>query len=503
MAPTKDQLTTVAFGVSEVTDAARADALRLLGEDTALHEEWIAGLAVNSAAPEAVLKRVFTVDPFPEPGYWLTYHPLPPAVARVAVTHPDTRVRRILAENPHLPPDALATLAEDPDERVRRVAVVTACDNGLELPTESIVRAATAPDARLRYLATGLPGLPDETLLALAGDPDPRVRAAAIDSWSWPRLRPEVRAAAEAAPHPWVRKAVERATHVDAPLPTTVDGFLTETDERRRADAAFAAPVDAELAALLVTHENGSLRHHAACNPHVPTELALTLAADPDPSVRLAVSLRADLTEEQRVAIDYTVPTGRHPVPSWVKERFGDPDALREIAASGHVLLRRGVTCAPELPDDVIERLAADDDYFVKLMLCENDHAPHHLLVEMFADWNGLSWGTLVTRRNFARPGLARFADDPRARLRYAALFDPQAEPELVERLSHDGDDMVRHHAAADPRLPRRRLVQLLGAEGTPRAAARNPGLPVELMHRLLDIAGAPRREAASNDAPS
>ncbi|MFD7628403.1 hypothetical protein ACFV7Q_20575 [Streptomyces sp. NPDC059851] len=490
-----DQLTRVAFGVAVASDAARADAVRRLGADTALHAEWLLGLAANGAAPDAVLRRVFTVDPLPDARYWLPHHRLSPAAARAAVGHPDPGVRKLLAENPRLPPDVLAALAEDPDPKVQRTAVITAWEHDLELPPEATVRLATSPDARLRFLATGLRSLPEEVLLPLAEDPDPRVRAAAIDSWSWPRLRPEVRAAALADPDARVRKAVVRATHVDAPLPTTVEDFRAETDERRRRDAASGAPVDAALAAFLVTHEDDALRHGAARNPHVPATLALALACDPDPSVRLAVSLRADVTEEQRAAIDYTVPAGRHPVPDWVAERFGDPDALREIAASCHVLLRRGVTCAPQLPADVTARLAVDDDYFVRLMLCENDHAPHALLLEMFADWDGLSWGTLAYRRGFARPGLARFADDPNHRLRYAALFDPRAAPELVERLSHDTSDMVGRHAAADPRLPRPRLVELLGAqaEGVARAAARNPALPVELMHHLLDVAGVER----------
>ncbi|WKX68658.1 hypothetical protein [Streptomyces sp. XD-27] len=308
MAHKDDQLTRVAFGVSVATDAARADALRLLEADTALHAEWIAGLAMNSAAPDEVLRRVFTVDPLPDPQDWLAYRKLSPKAARAAVTHPAPCVRKILAENPYLPPDALAVLAEDPDPKVRRVALVTAWEYDVALPTELTVRLATDPEPRLRYFATGLRGLPDETLLSLAEDPDPRVRAAAIDSWSWPRLRPEVQAAAWADPDPQVRKAVERATHVDVPLPTTVEDFLAETDERRRRDAASTAPVDAALAALLVTHEDGSIRHGAARNPHVPQALALPLAADPEPSVRLAVSLRADVTEEQRAAIEYTVP---------------------------------------------------------------------------------------------------------------------------------------------------------------------------------------------------
>ncbi|MFC9941441.1 hypothetical protein [Streptomyces pratensis] len=490
MAYGDDQLTQVAFGVSEATEADRSEALRLLGADTALHEHWIAGLAMNSAAPDGVLRRVFTVDPLPDARHLLAYRKLSPGAVRAAAAHPDPWVRRILAENPHLPPAALAVLAEDADPRVRRIAVMTACEYEVALPAELTLRLATDPDARMRWRATGLAGLPDGTALALAEDPDPLVRAASIGSWSWPRLRPEVRAAAEADPDPHVRKAVARAAHVAVPLPTTVEGFLSETDERRRRDAAFTAPVDAALAAFLVTHEDSSLRHGAAHNPQVPKALALTLTADPEPSVRLAVSLRPDLTEKQRAAIDYSVPPGRQPVPAWVRERFGDQDALREIAASSHAVLRRAVTCAPALPADVVERLAADDDYYVRLMLCENEDAPHELLVEMFADWDGLSWGALAFHRNFPRPGLARFAENPNYRLRYAAMFDPQAEPDLVERLSHDTADLVRRHAAADPRLPLSRLVGLLGADGTPRAAAGNPTLPAEFMHQMLDVAG-------------
>ncbi|MFF5699090.1 hypothetical protein ACFY62_20290 [Streptomyces sp. NPDC012793] len=304
-------------------------------------------------------------------------------------------------------------------------------------------------------------------------------------------MRPGVRAAAAADEDPLVREAVAEATRVEAPLPVTVTAFLAEPDAARRREAARSAPVDADLAAFLVGHEESAVRHAVAHNPHVPTALALALGSDTDPAVRLAVSLRADLTEEQRAAVDVTVPAGRQPVPAWVAERFGDPEAMRELAASGHVVLRRAVTRAPWLPPDVITRLAADDDFFVRLMLCENDHAPHELLVEMFTSWDGLSSGSLVHRRNFARPGLARFADHADARLRYAALFDPQAGPELVERLSYDPEALVRRQAAGDARLPLRRLAQVLDEPGTARSAAGNPSLPVPLMHRMLDLAGA------------
>lgn len=490
MAEKDDQLTQVAFGVSEATEAARDQALRLLEGDTTLHTEWIAGLVTNRSAPDEILRRVFTLDPLPDGvRRWLRFSQLPPAAVRAAVTYPDPDVRKDLARNELLPADGLAVLTEDPDPEVRWFSVMMAREYSVQLPTELTVRLATSPEARIRMHAIGLPGLPDETRLSLAEDPHPRVRAHAIDSWSWPRLCPEARAAAEADSDPRVREAAERAAHIDMPLPTTLADFLAEPDERRRDEAAYRAPVDADLAVHLVTHDDSSLRRGAVWNPHVPTALALTLATDPEPSVRFALSLRA-ITEEERCAIDYTVPEGRYGAPAWVQERFGDPDELREISASSHVLLRRAVTCAPELPADVIERLATDEDYFVRLMLCENDHAPHELLVEMYADWKGLSWGMLARRRNFARPGLARFVDDPNYRLRLAALSDPQATPELVERLSHDPTSIVRCRAASDPRLPHARLVELLGSDRMPCTAASNPALPAPLMHQLLDIAG-------------
>ncbi|MFJ3842370.1 hypothetical protein ACIPY6_43805 [Streptomyces sp. NPDC090054] len=490
MGENDDQLAQVAFGVSEATEAARDRARRLLEADTALHTEWIAGLVANQSAPDEILRRVFTLEPLPDGvRRWLQFSELPPAAVKAAVTYANPDVRKDLARNQFLPADGLAVLTEDPDPEVRWFSVMMAREYNVQLPTELTVRLATGPEARIRMHAIELPGLPDETRLSLAEDPHPRVRAHAIDSWSWPRLRPEVRAAAQADSDLRVREAAERAAHIVMPLPTTLADFLVEPDERRRQDAAYHAPVDADLAVHLVAHEDSSLRRGAVWNPHVPTALALTLATDPEPSIRFALSLRA-MSEEQRSAIDYTVPEGRYGAPAWVQERFGDPDALREISASSHVLLRRAVTCAPALPADVIEMLAADEDYFVRLMLCENDHAPHDLLIEMYADWKGLSWGMLADRRNFTRPGLARFADDSNYRLRLAALSDPQATPELVERLSHDPNDIVRCRAASDPRLPHARLVELLGSDLMPCTAAGNPALPAPLMHQLLDIAG-------------
>lgn len=94
-----------------------------------------------------------------------------------------------------------------------------------------IVRLATSPYGALRGGAAGLVGLPEENLLRLAEDPDPRVRAAAVNSRSWPRLPPEARARAGADHDPRVREAVGYVTRAERPLPSTVPAFLAETDD--------------------------------------------------------------------------------------------------------------------------------------------------------------------------------------------------------------------------------------------------------------------------------
>lgn len=137
----------------------------------------------------------------------------------------------------------------------------------------------------------------------------------------------------------------------------------------------------------------------------------------------------------------------------------------------------------------MVDRLAEDEDFFVRLTLCESyQDAPHALVLEMYAHWHGLRWAFLRRHPNFAEPGLARFADHPNARLRHAALDDPEAGPELVLRLIDDPE--VGSWALRDPRLPSRELHHRIVVPGSARDAAANPALPPATTHRLLDLSG-------------
>ncbi|MCX4850220.1 hypothetical protein [Streptomyces sp. NBC_00893] len=141
-----------------------------------------------------------------------------------------------------------------------------------------------------------------------------------------------------------------------------------------------------------------------------------------------------------------------------------DADAMRLLAVSPNLRIRRNVARAPHLPPDVVDLLAHDDDRVVRLFLTESgEDAPASLLLEVWSWWSGsFSFpGRPRNHPNFPRHDLLRFAEDPDLRMRLLALDDPASCAALVERLSRDPDAQVRARAASDPRLPPDSAVRL------------------------------------------
>ncbi|MGW3160042.1 hypothetical protein [Streptomyces sp. NPDC001089] len=440
----------------------RGDLDRLSGDER-LVPEWLGGLAVNPALPASVLARLLTVERLPAySSSWLVARRLDRETTVLLVASPRVDHRLTALENSTADVDVLARLARDPEPRVRRVYAATAGDFGRRIPDGVPEIWAADSEAQVRRLAMQW-DVPLGLRARLAEDDDASVRAAALTPEVWPRLSPAVRDALLGDSEPRIQDALARM-FPPAPAP------------RPEPEVRVGDP-------------DPFVRGRAAQDPEVPTVLALRLADDPDDSVRLSLSMREDLTEEQRAAIAYIVPNGYHTPPRWIVEGGHLPDVARRAAASGHVLLRRSIAMQRHLPADVVDRLAEDEDFFVRLTLCQScEDAPHALVVDMYAHWHGLKWTFLRTHPNFARPGLARFVDHPNPRLRHAALDDPEGGPDLVLRLIDDPD--VGCWALRDPRLPAEELRRRLGVPGSALNAAANPTLPTATMHRLLDLAG-------------
>ncbi|MEU6382592.1 PE-PGRS family protein [Streptomyces bauhiniae] len=478
-----------------------------------LRGAWREGLAANIAAPAAVLRRLLDIGPEDRLSYRLKYRELPEEMVTAWVAHPEWRVRVELAER-SLSAEQSAALFRDPDPRHRWVLLTSMVYRHPAFSAATFAQLASDPSPRVRAELVMHRDVPAHHLTALAADPDPGVREAAVPR-AWTHLTPSARTALLADPDTGVRGEAMLLRHGSAPLPPADFAALPGDTFRNR--AARTSVLARELAEELAHATDPVLRGAVARNPHLDADLVTLLGQDPEPGVRWWVYVRPELTEAERsrVAVEFDPSNHFRPF-EWVRDLHDDEDAMRRCATSAHVVLRRSAACAPNLPPDVAELLAHDEDWLVRLFLAEHcAQAPADLLLEMVRTWKGYSAARMTDHPNFPRQGLLRFADDPDPRTRRLALLDPEATPELVERFSRDPDWGIRHsalrdarlsvaslirllddphhvvraNAAADPRLPARVLVTLLHERATAAEAAANPTIPETVMHHLLDRA--------------
>ncbi|MGW1763124.1 PE-PGRS family protein [Streptomyces sp. NPDC002073] len=409
---------------------------------------WAENLAPHPGLPQDVRRDLLLR--FPE----LTGQ-LPPAEFVAAVLAlPDSEARlRAVEWKPGLTPAQWTRLIRAADtERERWLLTHIAAGRRIMLAEEDCALLAGDPSPRVRAEAVGLSGLPERHAVALAEDPDPDVRAGACRV-AWPVLPAARREALLADEAPRVRTEALLRHHEDRPL--SREAFAREALPERVIETCRLAP---DLVRHLLATGDARRRAALAGNPRLDPATVARLGEDSDDGVRRAVSVRADLTEEQRSAVraDIDPSVMSHTLP-WVEDLHEDPDAMRRLAASSHLLVRRSVARARRLPPDVVHRLARDPDHVVQLFLAEScEDAPAEMLLRVWTWWTGSlsSPGRPRTHPNFPREGLLRYAEDLHGRMRRLALDDPQAPAELVARFARDRDPEVRYRAAEDPRLP-------------------------------------------------
>lgn len=460
----------------------------------AFHASALDGVARNPALPTPLLLRLlaFDADGDGPPRNALQRAGLPePAVAMI-LAHPDPGARIGFALSSSADPAQRARLADDSSPEVR-----AALAHGPEwrdprtpvapLPDAVCARLIEDPAPSVRESLLDSPHLPVSFTASLATHHEPAARRAAVRAWE--TLAPDERSALSADPDPGVRRAAalwvcRRDAHVTAGLlhdPKSAaealrHGLLV------RADAERCVAGRTHLAAL-------------AENPSLPADLVERLAVDTDEDVRLAVSLRPELDEARRTAIDFTVGPFAQGDVEWVRDGSADPAVLRRAATSAHPLLRRSAALSPHLPPDLLRLLARTGDPLVEDGLGRHHpDAPEEVLMRVFARLGGtFSAWMAESHPRFPREGLAaRYADHPDGNYRRLAIRDPAATPALVERLSHDPAVWTRQAAAGDPRLPLHRLREVLHVPELASSAGANPALPEDEMAGVLHRAGVP-----------
>ncbi|MET9591692.1 Mucin-2 [Streptomyces sp. NPDC006516] len=461
---------------------------------TAFHESALDGVARNPALPTPLLMRLLA---FEGGGAGPLRHAigragLPEPAVAVILAHPNPRARIEFAMSARSEPAQRARLAEDPSAKVR-----AALAYGPEwydprttvapLPDAVCARLLDDRDASVRAALLDSPHLAPSFVASTAVHPDPAARRIGVRAWDV--LAPRERSALLADPDPEVRRAAalrecRRDTHLTSEL---LRDPKSEAEALRRGLLDIA---DAERRIAGRTH-----LADLAGNPSLPAHLVERLAADPDEAVRLAVSLRPELPETRRMAIDVTVGALAGEDVEWVRDGLADPDVLRRAATSAHPLLRRAAARSPHLPPGLLGLLARVEDPVVDArMAVHHPDTPEEVLMRVYARLGGtFSAWMAETHPRFPREGLAaRYADHPDGNYRRLAVRDPAATPALIERLSHDPAVWTRQAAAGDPRLPLHRLREALHVPELASSAGANQALPADEMEAVLDRAGVP-----------
>jgi hypothetical protein len=137
-----------------------------------------------------------------------------------------------------------------------------------------------------------------------------------------------------------------------------------------------------------------------------------------------------------------------------------------------------------------VARLVDDDDFAVRLLLCEYQvNVSADTVLATYLQATTLSRGRLLTHPALRGADLVHFADSDDPSARCLVRRDPTAAAALIEGLSHDPHPAVRASTASDARLSLGRLLELFDDPSTTEAAASNPRLPVSVMELILEEA--------------
>lgn len=451
-------------------------------------------IAFNTSAPTDVLLRLLHQE---AAGAWGAFmaRPLPDEVVDAIVVHPERRLRSTFAESFAVSGEQRGRLVDDPHFRVRQVLAnapnpFRSGAPSLPLPVQR--RLLDDPEPIVRRDAAFYGNFDDRLIAGLCDHEDAFMRGASCGSWSL--LSESDRERLLHDPDDDVR---QRARIAACGADAFWTGVLLESglDASSRRDVIRYGAMTAALAEQVAAGVDASDRQALALNTRAPLDVVRKLADDPEHSVRLAVSVRPEFTEAERAAIDFTVdPSDRLDPVEWVRT-CEDADVLRDCARSSHTWLRRSAAFAEHLPADAVELLSHDDDYAVRLLLCERQPTVDgEVVLETYLKCQVITKSLLLSHRNFPKAGLAeRFADDPDPVKRALAVLDPDVGADVLARLLADDESTVSSAAAGHPALPPDLLLRACDEPATETSALRNPSLPADVMHERLDALGVPR----------
>ncbi|MET9043659.1 hypothetical protein ABZX34_12425 [Streptomyces sp. NPDC004362] len=468
-------------------------------------EVLLRGLAGNPSAPAEILIRL-TAANIDRSGL-ARRRDLPAEAAAALATDSDVDVRLGLASNPNLPPTVQVVLAGDADPQVRgRLAegaeyFTTSGVHGRRIPgplsREVYEVLARDPEPKVRRALGFNRHLPDDVRAVMLNDSDPRT--AAIAAAEWP-----------SAPTDRIGDLLARVTgafgrqmlllRLDGPLPAeAAHAMLADLDSAAANEYSMAllgqiaevVDLDAGLTDRFMASPD--FRAAVAANPTLSAEYVADLAHDPDNQVRAAVVARCGLDPALRESIPVDYNDRSSETVGWLlTENLSEQEQLA-FARSRHQIFRKTLALRADLSEEVVEILARDESFAVRLFVCERQsNAPGWLLTQIVEQWTSYSRWDMLRHKNFPADAATRLACSDKPHDRAVAAAHPGLSADTLETLLADDDDTVRGRAATNPAVPADRLIELLGSADSVIAAgaAANRVLSVVTMRQMVDQAG-------------
>ncbi|MFF0726407.1 hypothetical protein [Streptomyces sp. NPDC004134] len=451
---------------------------------TSLTHPRLSGLGRNPAAPQDVLVRL-AAHRAGRRGIGRRRGMLADAVVEALLTYGD-EVGAVGLHGDRVSPAMRRRIAEHPDPAIRdaHVDFVRAMvDRGVALGIEDLEEAYGSPRT------------------ALAGAPDPKLRAVVAEAWH--DRPPAVQARLLADPDPAVRAAATLREHPGVP-PEWRDRCLA--DPAVRVNVARYVPLSPDRFARLIRSGDEEVFEAVAGNPHLTAEMVAQLLESDDLHVRVAVAQSRHVPEEARARIYALVAAedrkGNIEVPLLLDWALNDPHWLREAPVSErmrylespHTPFRRVLASCHDLPAEAWQRLDADPELSVRRAAARRPDTPSDVLERLVRAGGDVFplRPSLVDHPNYPRHTLRTLADEENPQVRYAALQDPELPVAALLRLASAGESFLRCGVARHPNVTDALLEQLLSdpEPGVADEAAANPVLRVSRMSRILVAAG-------------
>ncbi|WP_329790289.1 hypothetical protein V1227_40230 [Lentzea sp. DG1S-22] len=437
------------------------------------------GLASNPALPGFLLDRLVTR---PELAWELaSRNDLSSGHVRALLTHGDSAVvsellSRGLARPENVPiPDESVALAvlEHPDADPALARVL-----------------AFHPDPAIRSrLPEWAHHLAPDVVDLLAADPDPEVVAGLVTFHAVP---PALALSLSRHPSPDVRRALAASPH-------TPPAVLARLGSSAARELASNPSTPAALAAELVRHHEA--RYFLASRTDLPPAVYEQLASEIEPGILSALAVNpavpvavlrrlSGVLRNPAIPLDLLVELapsarlGSAEVPPRIAS--ASEAELRALADSSVTQVRLMVALRPDLPPDLVQRLARDPDPSVATAVAAHPSLTGARLRDLVSRCGARSYPRVALNPSCPADLLHHMALHAAwSGSTYRAIAgNPAALGETLVLCLEDA--RARHLAAAHPNLPVAVVVQMLGNEFTASAAAANPSLPVPVMEELV-----------------